>query len=121
MGIAAIAVSPVASQVALKECVNVEFSLSTAFQSQHGVKRLLLNIPVGDCQFFDYNQLFISYLFFCSCFSLSVLFFFNMRCFFACLVYSLIIITDITILVNISFMLQKIINKWPISKPTLKV
>lgn len=66
---AAIAARPVASQVALKECVNVEFSLSTAFQSQQGVKSLLLNIPVGDCQFFDYNKLSTYNLFFCSCFS----------------------------------------------------
>lgn len=49
MGMAAIAVRAMASQVALEECVNVEFSLSSAFQSHHGVKRLLLNIPVRDC------------------------------------------------------------------------
>lgn len=50
MGMAAIAARAVASQVAQKECVNVEFSFSTAFQSHHGVKRLLLNIPVRDCE-----------------------------------------------------------------------
>ncbi len=67
---AAIALRPVASQVSLKERVNVEFLLSTAFQSQHGVKRLLLNILVGDCKyFFYYNALFTSDLFLCSCIS----------------------------------------------------
>lgn len=48
MGMAAVAARAVASQVALEECVNVEFSLSTAFQREHRVKRLLLNIPVRD-------------------------------------------------------------------------
>lgn len=62
---AAIAARPVASQVALKECVNVEFSLSTAFQSQHGVKRLLLNIPVGDCQFFLITINYLPVIYFC--------------------------------------------------------
>lgn len=66
----AIALRPVASQVALKKCVNVELLLSTAFQSQHGVKRLLLNILVGGCKFFFYyNALFTSDLLLCSCFS----------------------------------------------------